>query len=140
MAGTFINRTGVISSVHAFSQPALGLAFFTFIGITFSGSHAPLLALGHALVRAQPGKPGLARNRLYPAKHALPGDRPGTGLLRIFKRPFLYYGIETPREPAVSPDLPGWRAILPVLSPQQAAPTREPYDALDERRSLLPRS
>jgi cytochrome c-type biogenesis protein CcmF len=36
--GTFITRTGVISSVHAFAKTALGPAFFTFIGITFLGS------------------------------------------------------------------------------------------------------
>src|SRR5512133_2415812 len=36
--GTFITRTGVVSSVHAFSKSALGPAFFTFIGITFLGS------------------------------------------------------------------------------------------------------
>ena len=36
--GTFITRTGVISSVHAFSKSALGPAFFAFIGITFLGS------------------------------------------------------------------------------------------------------
>lgn len=36
--GTFITRTGVISSVHAFSKSALGPAFFAFIGLTFLGS------------------------------------------------------------------------------------------------------
>jgi cytochrome c-type biogenesis protein CcmF len=36
--GTFITRTGVISSVHAFSKSALGPAFFIFIGLTFVGS------------------------------------------------------------------------------------------------------
>jgi cytochrome c-type biogenesis protein CcmF len=36
--GTFITRTGVISSVHAFSKSALGPAFFIFIGLTFTGS------------------------------------------------------------------------------------------------------
>lgn len=36
--GTFITRTGVISSVHAFSKTALGPAFFIFIGLTFLGS------------------------------------------------------------------------------------------------------
>ncbi len=36
--GTFITRTGVISSVHAFSKTALGPAFFAFIGLTFLGS------------------------------------------------------------------------------------------------------
>lgn len=36
--GTFITRTGVVSSVHAFSKSALGPAFFVFIGVTFLGS------------------------------------------------------------------------------------------------------
>ncbi len=36
--GTFITRTGVISSVHSFSKSALGPVFFVFIGITFVGS------------------------------------------------------------------------------------------------------
>ena len=36
--GTFITRTGVISSVHAFAKTALGPAFFAFIGVTFLGS------------------------------------------------------------------------------------------------------
>lgn len=33
--GTFITRTGVISSVHSFAKSALGPAFFAFIGVTF---------------------------------------------------------------------------------------------------------
>ena len=40
--GTFITRTGVISSVHAFSKSALGPAFFIFITVTFLGSLALL--------------------------------------------------------------------------------------------------
>ncbi len=36
--GTFITRTGVIGSVHAFTKSALGPAFFAFIGLTFIGS------------------------------------------------------------------------------------------------------
>ena len=36
--GTFITRTGVIGSVHAFSKSALGPAFFAFIGLTFLGA------------------------------------------------------------------------------------------------------
>jgi cytochrome c-type biogenesis protein CcmF len=36
--GTFITRTGVIGSVHAFSKSAMGPAFFLFIGFTFLGS------------------------------------------------------------------------------------------------------
>jgi cytochrome c-type biogenesis protein CcmF len=33
--GTFLTRSGVLSSVHAFAQSAIGPAFFAFIGITF---------------------------------------------------------------------------------------------------------
>jgi cytochrome c-type biogenesis protein CcmF len=33
--GTFITRTGVISSVHSFAKSALGPVFFAFIGLTF---------------------------------------------------------------------------------------------------------
>jgi cytochrome c-type biogenesis protein CcmF len=40
--GTFITRTGVIGSVHAFAKSALGPAFFLFIGLTFLGSMALL--------------------------------------------------------------------------------------------------
>lgn len=38
MFGTFITRTGVISSVHAFTKSALGPLFFVFIATTFFGS------------------------------------------------------------------------------------------------------
>jgi len=33
--GTFLTRSGVLSSVHAFAQSAIGPLFFTFIGLTF---------------------------------------------------------------------------------------------------------
>jgi len=33
--GTFLTRSGVISSVHAFAQSSIGPLFFTFIGLTF---------------------------------------------------------------------------------------------------------
>ena len=33
--GTFLTRSGVLSSVHAFAQSAIGPLFFVFIGITF---------------------------------------------------------------------------------------------------------
>lgn len=33
--GTFLTRSGVLSSVHAFAQSAIGPAFFGFIGLTF---------------------------------------------------------------------------------------------------------
>jgi cytochrome c-type biogenesis protein CcmF len=41
--GTFLTRSGVLSSVHAFAQSSIGPFFFTFIGITFSISLGLLL-------------------------------------------------------------------------------------------------
>jgi cytochrome c-type biogenesis protein CcmF len=40
--GTFITRTGVVGSVHAFSKTALGPAFLAFISLTFLASMALL--------------------------------------------------------------------------------------------------
>lgn len=41
--GTFLTRSGVLSSVHAFAQSAVGPLFFGFIGITFLSTLALLL-------------------------------------------------------------------------------------------------
>ena len=41
--GTFLTRSGVLSSVHAFAQSAIGPAFFGFIALTFAVSLALLL-------------------------------------------------------------------------------------------------
>ena len=41
--GTFLTRSGVLSSVHAFAQSAIGPLFFAFIGLTFTVSVALLL-------------------------------------------------------------------------------------------------
>jgi len=41
--GTFLTRSGVLSSVHAFAQSEIGPLFFAFIGITFIVSLALLL-------------------------------------------------------------------------------------------------
>lgn len=41
--GTFLTRSGVLSSVHAFAQSAIGPAFFGFIGLTFITSLGLLL-------------------------------------------------------------------------------------------------
>lgn len=41
--GTFLTRSGVLSSVHAFAQSAIGPLFFFFIGLTFITSLALLL-------------------------------------------------------------------------------------------------
>lgn len=40
--GTFLTRSGVLSSVHAFAQSAIGPSFFIFIGLTFIVSLALL--------------------------------------------------------------------------------------------------
>lgn len=42
--GTFLTRSGVLSSVHAFAQSAIGPMFFVFIGIMFFSSTALLLS------------------------------------------------------------------------------------------------
>jgi cytochrome c-type biogenesis protein CcmF len=41
--GTFLTRSGVLSSVHAFSESAIGPMFFVFIGVTFVTSVALLI-------------------------------------------------------------------------------------------------
>jgi cytochrome c-type biogenesis protein CcmF len=41
--GTFLTRSGVLSSVHAFAQSAIGPLFFGFIGLTFIASLSLLL-------------------------------------------------------------------------------------------------
>ncbi|HSF82097.1 MAG TPA: heme lyase CcmF/NrfE family subunit [Anaerolineales bacterium] len=41
--GTFLTRSGVLSSVHAFAQSAIGPLFFSFIGLTFIASLSLLL-------------------------------------------------------------------------------------------------
>ena len=42
--GTFLTRSGVLSSVHAFAQSAIGPLFFGFIAITFTGSLSLLIS------------------------------------------------------------------------------------------------
>lgn len=41
--GTFLTRSGVLSSVHSFAQSAIGPLFFIFIGVTFVSSVALLI-------------------------------------------------------------------------------------------------
>jgi cytochrome c-type biogenesis protein CcmF len=47
--GTFLTRSGVLSSVHAFAQSAIGPLFFAFIGLTFTVSLGLLLHRWNAL-------------------------------------------------------------------------------------------
>jgi len=52
--GTFLTRSGVLSSVHAFAQSAIGPAFFVFIGFTFLGSLFLLARAWGALYSERP--------------------------------------------------------------------------------------
>jgi len=47
--GTFITRSGVISSVHSFAQSAIGPAFFSFISFTFLASLYLMFTRWHTL-------------------------------------------------------------------------------------------
>jgi cytochrome c-type biogenesis protein CcmF len=47
--GTFLTRSGVLSSVHAFAQSAIGPLFFGFIGLTFVVSLSLLIHRGNDL-------------------------------------------------------------------------------------------
>jgi cytochrome c-type biogenesis protein CcmF len=47
--GTFLTRSGVLSSVHAFAQSAIGPLFFVFIGLTFIVSLSLLFQRSNAL-------------------------------------------------------------------------------------------
>jgi cytochrome c-type biogenesis protein CcmF len=47
--GTFLTRSGVISSVHAFSNSSLGSFFLVFIGITLIGALSVLVYRAHLL-------------------------------------------------------------------------------------------
>ncbi|GAB4542721.1 MAG: heme lyase CcmF/NrfE family subunit [Anaerolineales bacterium] len=63
--GTFLTRSGVLSSVHAFAESAIGPLFFTFIGFTFISSIA-LLIWRWPLLRAETEmKSMLSREALF---------------------------------------------------------------------------
>ncbi len=47
--GTFLTRSGVLSSVHSFAQSAIGPLFFLFIGVTFIASVSLLINRWHIL-------------------------------------------------------------------------------------------
>ncbi len=63
--GTFLTRSGVLSSVHAFAQSAIGPAFFAFIGLTFVLSVALLLSRWTALRAEAEMKSMLSREALF---------------------------------------------------------------------------
>ena len=79
--GTFLTRSGVLSSVHAFAQSAIGPMFFAFIGVTFITSIALLdLALAGIEIRDRDEIHALARS-LLPAQQPALLERAGSLLL-----------------------------------------------------------
>lgn len=63
--GTFLTRSGVLSSVHAFAQSAIGPIFFTFIGLTFITSLTLLLQRWNELKSEAPMTSMLSREALF---------------------------------------------------------------------------
>jgi cytochrome c-type biogenesis protein CcmF len=63
--GTFLTRSGVLSSVHAFAQSAIGPFFFAFIGLTFVTSIALLIHRWGELKAEAPLKSMLSREALF---------------------------------------------------------------------------
>ncbi len=63
--GTFLTRSGVLSSVHAFAQSAIGPAFFGFIGLTLVLSVALLLYRWNDLRAEAEMKSMLSREALF---------------------------------------------------------------------------
>ena len=63
--GTFLTRSGVLSSVHAFAQSAIGPMFFTFIGLTFITSVALLIWRWPELKSKTEMKSMLSREALF---------------------------------------------------------------------------
>jgi cytochrome c-type biogenesis protein CcmF len=63
--GTFLTRSGVLSSVHAFAQSAIGPMFFTFIGLTLAVSVGLLLHRWNDLRSETPMTSMLSREALF---------------------------------------------------------------------------
>jgi cytochrome c-type biogenesis protein CcmF len=63
--GTFLTRSGVLSSVHAFAQSAIGPAFFIFIGLTFLSSVVLLIHRWDSLRGETEMKSLLSREALF---------------------------------------------------------------------------
>jgi cytochrome c-type biogenesis protein CcmF len=63
--GTFLTRSGVLSSVHSFSQSSIGLFFLVFIAITFGFSLGLLLWRWDILRTANPLQSLFSRESLF---------------------------------------------------------------------------
>jgi cytochrome c-type biogenesis protein CcmF len=69
--GTFITRTGVISSVHSFARSAIGVPFLTFTGVMLVGSVGLLLARLDDLKSENKLDSVLSREAAFIAQNAL---------------------------------------------------------------------
>ena len=63
--GTFLTRSGVLSSVHSFAQSAIGPAFFIFIASTFLASTALLIWRWNDLKSVRPIRSLLSREAMF---------------------------------------------------------------------------
>ena len=63
--GTFLTRSGVLSSVHSFAQSAIGPLFFVFIGLTFTVSLALLMRRWESLKSENELNSWLTREGLF---------------------------------------------------------------------------
>jgi cytochrome c-type biogenesis protein CcmF len=63
--GTFLTRSGVLSSVHAFAQSAIGPLFFGFIGLTLVSSLGLVMARWNSLKGETEMKSLLSREALF---------------------------------------------------------------------------
>ncbi len=63
--GTFLTRSGVLSSVHSFAQSGIGPAFFIFIAVTFLASTALLIWRWNDLRSVRPIQSLLSREAMF---------------------------------------------------------------------------
>ena len=63
--GTFLTRSGVLSSVHSFAESAIGPLFFVFIGITFTASLALLTSRWESLKSEGQIRSPISREALF---------------------------------------------------------------------------
>ena len=110
--GTFLTRSGVLSSVHAFAQSAIGPLFFGFIGLTFIISLSLLLHRWNSLKSEAQMTSMLSREALFPLNNLL---FMGILIVCFWGVIFpliseLFTGQKSDRRPALLPD--GHRAAV----------------------------
>ncbi|MGH2398776.1 MAG: heme lyase CcmF/NrfE family subunit [bacterium] len=69
--GTFLTRSGVLSSVHAFADSTVGLYFLIFLGVSVLVSFGLLLWRGRSVPRGDPVESVLSREAAFLANNVL---------------------------------------------------------------------